>query len=1081
MEKDIITIDEQEVMTYHRQGVTGETTVLPSLEEVVDAEDLTLDDRVHSVVDFLKRPIDVINKDLQWKTSTAAGSELLPDGIALPDVFLQNPMVREKLKGFLGLKGTIKARIMLNAQKFQQGVLMPYWIPNYNNLTVKAKMVQQSLSGKSGCAHVLINCEAGTEQTLTIPYVNQNIYYNMATGQGNYGKLFLTPLIQLRSKGDSSVGVRIQMWMEDPQPQFATSAPPNINIVNSQSVSQVEEKKMHTSDSGSLNKGGGLDVARIWKSIDMKDMKPSYLSRTAANTLELMGFCKPTQTASTQRINIRPGSYMANFNGEFTGHKCALAKENQLLSMRAPAGSEEDEMAISAIVKTPTYFKTFQVKCLNNADPDLEKHVVFHDLIHPMKFVPVQPTGVFDSTFLGYVAASFGQWRGGIKYNFVVGKTGFHSGTLRVSFLPGVYDVPPSDLDPKVETWQIERCYQQTFDLRDKTEFSFTVPYAATKPYLNCIHPFDHAAASITKNNWAIGRMLVDVFIPIAAPDTVPDVVDVAVWLSGDTDMTFANPVAPCIFPFSTLNPNIVLSQSMSMNEGVDRVAGIMSDNQKINSSKPKTTYNASAYCTGEVIASTKALCSRFGPFYFPGNTTNANSLVLGPFDFADPMNDVVSTKTFDYLDYFSYLFAFYRGGVRFIMDTGFYNPANDGIYKILMRSTLNSWYPMLSNIARGSVVTTTLLPQQMSLGPSSLSLARNSLEGLIEFEVPYYNTTHITPALVKNQNIAQVQEANYPSPLITITPRYTAGTTSSVNYNPQIYRACADDFRFSYLLGPPQVVLLPTQVDSIPAQIADVSYSSAPVTRSGDNFKGLFNLDNFIIPTTGTTFRAPTQFFVWNQGSKYLTALPYNVNYIFKKVGSEVEVTTPNFPSLTGSYLWTCRPNLSFSDSATTLETLSYTQFVGPGAGYVQSFPVPCTRFTFIASTFNSNKTALNLTNQGVVPLDGNPFDLTNYLVVFQVNATATENYKAILLDLGTRVYFSRVSNGSGSYFIKVSDTQLNLLGYLAITSFATSTGFPEGVETPSLTEINPLKEARKLDSRPSKTMTPFLAFEEL
>lgn len=1059
MEKEQINIDTQELMTYNRQGIAGETSVLPSIEEIQGASDLTLDDRQHTVIDFLKRPVDVINTNLTWTSEQEQSQELIPTGIRLPGELFDNPMLREKLRGFLGIKGTIRARIMMNAQKFQQGILMAYWIPNYENMTTKAKMIQKSIQGKSGCPHITINCEGGTEQTIDIPYVNQHIFYNLATGQGNYGRLFLTPLLPLTAPTATSVGIRIQMWMEDPQPQFATSAPLYTpDYVSSQSVSQIEEKNMHPHDSGSLNKGGGLDVGRIWDAVKQGGSKPSYLSRSAANVMQLMGFQKPTQHASISRVNVRPGSYMANFNGEFMGHKCALASENEVMHMPAPAGTSEDEMALQHIIKTPTFYKNFRVNTLSSSTPSLERQVVWHDFVHPMKFVPTLPIGVLNSTFLGYVASSFAQWRGGLKYNFSVAKTGFHSGTLRVSFVPGVYDIPEGV--PNLETnpqWQLERCYQETFDLRDKTDFSFTVPFPATRPYLNCINPFDHAALAVNKRNWGTGRLVVDVFIPAVAPPTVADHFDVAVWISGDDDLTFANPIAPSVYPYSPVEPTFVQSQSFANPSETDRVQASHSTNQKCNKSRTKNSFTASAYCTGEVIASVKALCGRFGPYYMPGNLPNTTSIILAPFDFSNPLLDTTSVKMFDYIDYFSYLYAFYAGGLRFIMDSGNYNPAQEGMWKIGMRSSLNAFYPM-GTIQRASSILTSLLPAQYIQGPSSLSLARPSLEGLIEFEVPYYNLTHITPVMTADQTQLRVQESNYPLPIITLTPRYSAGVAANINYNPQIYRACADDFRFMYLLGPPQVVLLPAALDAIPIQYDNVKYSPTAVTRTDNDFAGVFGVSSFPVDTEppGQSYKPASQFLAISANNTRVWCLPTNTFYKFYQSGDNLKVTSTAWNGANDLNLWSTAPTLTYTQGeGFTIPGLVSVAVSTPNPGFTQAAPIPCINFGMLNMTENINRTSITIPNQGVA-IYGDLFTLNTYMIVFSVT---DENLleSAHLLAPQSLIEIRRKNIEGDIYGLLVVDVFGRELGYIA-TELIANVGFPEGETKNALTEAEKL-----------------------
>jgi len=1065
MEKENLNIDTQQVMTYFRQGIAGETSVLPSISEVEGAEGLSLDDRVHNLTDFLKRPFDVLKAE--WSKNSIAGTELIPTGISLPDVFFKNHMVREKLRGFLGLKGTIRAKIMINAQKFQQGALMLYWIPNYDNIKVKANMVQQSLAGKSGCGHIVINCEGGTEQTIDIPYVNQHIYYNMATNQGNYGRLFLTPLLQLAATDTATVGIRIQMWMENPQPVFATSAVP----VLSQSTSQIEEKAKHPSDSEPLTKGGGLDVGAVIGAVKQASLKPSYLSRTAANVLELVGLSKPSQTCSIHRTSLRTNSYMANYNGEFMGHKMALAADNELAAMAAPAGTTADEMLISTLVKAPTYYKTFTVKTRQANGQYGENFIVFSDLVHPLKFVPSsnQPGGVLDSTFIGYTASAFGQWRGGIKYNFTVAKTCFHSGTLRVSFLPGIYDAAPgipNSTDPEKSDYapqfQLERCYQQTYDLRELTEFSFVVPYASTRPYLACVNPYGSAAATIAKQNWASGMLVVDVFIPLVAPAAISQSLEIAVWISGADDLTFANPTAPSIYPYS---PVPVGSQSFSMDEGTDRAAAIYSTDGNMNRSTPKTELTASALCTGEVILSISALMRRFGPFYDPGIAPANSAIIAAPFDFKDPIAAAAQLVLFDYIDYFSYLYAFYRGGMRLSLDPGNSDSRYVNTWRILMRTALNNFYPE-EVIPRAQVVAPNTIPPQLLASPFANAISKPSIEGIIDVEIPYYNLTHITPVLTANQTANQVEESNYPTPLVTFMPRNGVETPNPL-VKPVLFRAASDDFRFMYMLGPPQVALLADSSNVLPIQDEPVKYTTTTIVNNGSgNFKGAFGLTNFIVPSTtpGVAYKSATQFIATNAEGDRIWLLPRNLVYRYYNdpaVNNQLNIDASYWTGGSTLRMLTGVPNFTFEQ--TNLKPSMYVAFdvIAPASGVSpQAAPVPCLTVKSAEAIISANLKTITIPNQGVITFE-QPFTLKARLLVFRSTDEETPTFlNATLLDADASVEFrlETPDESETARYLSVINFNDVLIGYIPI-NLTGNVGYPPNKSVPTLTEAEAYK----------------------
>lgn len=1036
MEKLNVNTDTQQLMTYYRQGISSSTTVLPSISEVPNARELTLSDRRHDILNFLQRPIDVFKGN--WTVGNAQNSELIPTGISFPDVLYQNPQYQEKMRGFVGFKGNIRARLIINAQKFQQGVLAAYWIPNYDNLTSKAALIRSSLSGKTGCAHVFINCEGGTEQTIDIPYVNQHTYYNSTTNQGNYGRLFLTPLLPLKSStANDFVGVRIQVWVENPQLEFATSILP----VLSNSAPQKEEESMHD-NTINMGAGSGLRLDDVIDEIKGASMKPSYLAHSAGNLMQLAGFQKPTNQTAINRTSLRTNSFMANFNGEHMAHSLSLAANNELMGMDAPAGSTADEMNITNIAKAPTYYKTFTVDPLNQ-----ENYILFVDTVHPIKFVPDR-LSILNSTFVGYVGSAFSQWRGSMKYNFVIGKTMFHSGTLRCTYIPGLYDTAIGFVpDPTNTKYQFDRCYQETFDLRDLTEFSFTCPYVSTRPFLNCVNPFTSAQSNIATRNYASGMIIVDVFIPVRAPETVTQTFEIAVFVSAGDDINFANPTAPPIYPYSPVT-NVQL-QGLSYDEDHDRVQAMQASPDIVGGGAPKMSLDASALCTGEVITSIKNLLGRFGPFYFaPAVTTAVNAYTIAPYNFQAPISSVSSTFTFDYIDYFSFIYGFTRGKVRITMDPGGSDHRTSNTWHIQMRSSLGNFYPT-GDIPRAEEKTIASFPPQLFRSPFALAISRPSIEGTVDVEVPYYSLSQITPVLVKTQSQELVEESNYPFPLVTFFP-YNANTTHQ--FQPRFYRAASDDFRFMYLLGPPQVTLLESDILSSPIQNADVIYTPQTVTRVENDFRGLFGNSSAILPfSPGTVQYDPTtQFIAVNAAANIYYCMPYNLDYSVSNSNDRVALGFTGWPLLTSAFLVNAAPVVSAGN------------FDNCWAGYAlvpattvaaQASPQPLISFSSVAITVDGSN--ISIPTQGIAVV-GLPFALTNPLLI--ANGPTQTDIRGFTLLARNRQVFIRAFLDEGT--IQVFSLTDERLGWIImdINSAAQIVGFVSNTPTFSPTNNVPL-----------------------
>lgn len=1028
MEKFDIEKQTQEVMTYYRQGVTSTTQALADMEKFEYTNTITLDDRKHDIANFLGRPIDIYQGT--WTTAQTAGSELIPQGILFPNALLANAQYQEKVRGFVGLSGVLNIRILVNPQKFQQGKIIMYYIPDYLNIPTKAKMIQASLAGRTGCPCTYINCEGGTATTLKIPYVNMHTFYNLPTNQGNFGALFVAVLLPLKSAiaGDS-LGIRIQAWLENVDLQFPTAVLPVL-------TQGFEEKEMHENTVDPQDTDKTLTLSDVITNLKDFNFKPSYLAKTTGNLLQLAGYQKPVNLSPIHKNHLMTSAYMANSNGEFMGHKLSLSAQNEAPPCSNTAGSNMDEMNIKHIAQIPTYYRTFSVKTSMN-----QGTVVWSDNVHPAKFTQVGELGVMDSTMLGYVSSPFAQWRGKIVYTFHVAKTMLHSCTLRATFVPYLY-APFADSTAIPAGIDLDRAYQKTFDFKDKSEFSVVCEQCVTRPFLNIVNPFSIAEQSISKKNYSPGVLIIDVFLPLRAPETVVQEVDIAVFISGGPDIEFANPSAPIIYPYyDATNVNV---QGLNDDEGHSRYSASNSSELFSASSIDKTPM-ASAFCTGEIITSIKSLMGRFGTYAISDELDYDTLLNIAPYDFQIPLKyaDLATRadKAFDFIDFFSFLYAFYEGQVHLIIDPGYDGTINNTTMHCLMRSSLSNYFPV-GKIPRASTNLAVTIKKQFYSSPFPKVIIKPSLEGVVNINPPNYKLTHILPVTVEEQDQNSIEESKYPFPIITL---YNFGIKNKEGskWKPTIFRACHDDFRFHYILGPPQVHFLDYEFApaNVPTQFPDVIYSNSYLTKTGGVAKGFFGLDFFINAYSLTTaIHAPNQFLALSRvNTNTIYILPEDV-YRFSWYQNQIYIATSNFITNYTAYVLNVSPTLT---GAMTRFLTAY-QTVTPISPASQAVPFPASQVSFETVTYNSTNQTIQIPSWNMtlsIAQNSNYFKLP-YPLLIATSDSANRQY--ILLGAGTNVQFT-IGDNLNSIRVFIETTQVGSL----IQSLPTSPGFPEGTPT--------------------------------
>nr|WPV63186.1 MAG: capsid protein [Wenzhou bat dicistrovirus 6] len=563
--------DVQEIVTFVDEGVIPASNALPSLTDISKGylDTVVSEDRTHSIIDFLSRPIIISSGT--WLNTNARGFQLYTANF--PEALISNVMYQEKLKGFVGLRATLCVRVQVNSQPFQQGRLMLQYFPYAQYMANRATMVNYTLTGRSGCPRTDLDLSVGTEIDLCIPYVSPHLYYNLITGQGSFGSIYLvvySPLLD----STTATGVEYTVWahLENIVLQYPTGAPiytgstPNkftlidkissaisidsikkiikdYNIFSPDTIyaqSELEFLQEHAAPSAGFGQiAEGLNTLSYIPIIGNLFTRPAWITAKIGNLLRLFGFSKPTITGIISEMRNRTSPRMANFDGSDTSHKLSLASDNAIETAPGLAGTDIDEMAINRIISIPNFWNNFSWSNTATAGT-----VLWQENITPYLIRPYSATvdNRFICTHLGYLAQCFGLWRGSIVYTFKFVKTKFHSGRVLISFIPFYY-VESTTITPDVA-----KCYKMVVDLRTSTEVTFTVPYVSSRPWMFSASLKD---TYITDNYWnsSTGSIRIQVLNELRSVSTVSSSIDVLVEINAGPDFSFANPSIPKYVP----------------------------------------------------------------------------------------------------------------------------------------------------------------------------------------------------------------------------------------------------------------------------------------------------------------------------------------------------------------------------------------------------------------------------------------------------------------------------------------------------------------------------------------------------
>lgn len=865
-------------MHFTSEGVIPSTSAVPDIVSLsTDYLSMTTrEDRVHTITDFLQRPI-VVQTGL-WSASDATETQLYTANF--PEVLIANAMYQEKLRGFVGLRATLVVKVQVNSQPFQQGRLMLQYYPYAQYMPNRVALVNSTLQGRSGCPRTDLDLSVGTEIEMRIPYVSPHVYYNLITGQGSFGAIYLVVYSQLRDQVSGTGSVEYTVWahLEDVDVQYPTGAniftgsAPNFvsesqklasgnftqkdaynlyskslfekkpDKIFAQVASELKQLKDNASPSVGIGQiSEGLSTLSKIPILGNMFTKPAWISSAAANIFKILGFSKPTIQGLPCESRLRSQVRMANFDGADSSHKLALSSTNEIETKAGLSGTSADEMDLSHVLSIPNFWDRFTW-----ATSDLTGAILWDNFVTPVKIKNYSSTITdrFRCTHMGFVANTHGYWRGSIVYTFKFVKTIFHSGRLRISFIPFYYNTTISTGVPDVSKTQ-----KVIVDLRTSTEVSFTVPYISSRPWMYSIRP--ESAWLGTNNalmyNAVTGIVRVEVLNQLVAANNVFQSIDTIVEVNGGPDLTFAAPTAPSYVPYAgaftlletkkeeqehkqeydnNTMDNRIRSQMMGENEAIPRNEAQHGVHPApIDTHVIQANWSPEAHCIGEKIMSIRQLMKRFGRF-FAVNITDAtvnNGVLIAPYAVPSPVTTVAGVKTLTMFEYYYYIYAFWRGGMRVKMNVMDVNI-------VVTNSKVHSgfWYVNMTNSIQDAFNTligkfTAGLPVQLvnindngvnNMG-SSQQVMLPTIEGMIEVEAPYYNVSHISPATIYDSATVapllttDVLKGHQPPVILNYTMQnsggYVAPGTQSVLT--QFWRAPSDDFSMMYLVGVPPLV----------------------------------------------------------------------------------------------------------------------------------------------------------------------------------------------------------------------------------------------------------------------------------
>jgi hypothetical protein len=785
------------------KNISSASKILPTFIDRL-VYDSSSDLLQQDIISFLGKPV-IMNQGVLTTTdtySTFTGTRV-PGGPVI-----SNSVYFDKIKGFLGFRATMVFRIVVNANRFQQGRYMLLFTPLGGANTQSAKTNiwindhHATLVQRTTLPHVEFDLCCDTEATMRIPYNSVMNFYPFSQTIGlDWGIMQVAPYVPLSAvSGNTTASYTVYLHFEDVQ--MVSAAIPQSGRFTFSKKSRKSDTEVEQDSIGVGPISSSLikvrDAASILSNVPLLSSYASGVSWFAdigAAAAKVFGWSKPVVLEKSTRVTQNYLPYIANTDGPDMSFPLSLSYENSVGTACGFSGTDVDEMDFKFLCTIPVWNQTtiwdtaYAVDTLLIAFGVCPKNNTITTTVNTATLVHYSP--------LQFVASHFAYWRGSMVYKLKFVKTEFHSGRLLVSFNPYENNVNSSVI-PTNDTSSF--CHRQIIDIREANEFTFVIPYISTSPYrVNILNDVD----SIT------GNFAVRVLDKLVAPATVSQSISIIVEICAGPDIEFAVPSQNVFSYYQGAIP-----QSGNVFSSVQQGSTVCSNlDTTIGSSLIKSDGAVnSLHCIGEKISSFRALLKLPTQLIFTAAPTAANYLDILPFAIdTGTIVGAVNTAPRVANDLYSRIASCYvysRGGCRI---------------KFIDNAAVTVATPIAVWIDSRSAATTTVRGSTLTWSATnssgtSFATDRNNMPTVYyrpgysgEVQVPQYSRYHsrLNSDCVANATNPYSNAGTDYAPTVAVT----RNSVPLAVVDTAAYRSISDDGNFgSFLSIPPMVAIAVTQ-----------------------------------------------------------------------------------------------------------------------------------------------------------------------------------------------------------------------------------------------------------------------------
>lgn len=614
----------------------GITAHLPLAKELYDSSSTNF---YQDIKTFLAKPVMIRQGNLS--TSDSSGTQI-SGLINLPaDIFNVLDLAKDKVRGFLGFRASIKIRIQINANRFQQGRYMLIHYPscgmNYTISKASDKWASHhsTLTSRTQLCKVELDLACDTEATITIPFVSTMNFFpliDMASNiYGQYSLLSLWPYSPLVAPSGSTT-VSYTIWGSFDDIELIGPAAPQsgrLNFSISKKGKSPSEAEQRSADIGPIT-STLLKVSNIASLFSGIPFVSDYATATAwfterlSNAANVFGWSKPVNLMAANRITHETAPWFCNVDAPDQSLVLGASYKNTVGVMPGFSGTDIDEMDFSFFNTIPCWDSTVSWTTSNVATTE-----IFSSYVAPLSHVSgrtVSGAIIYDFKPFEFTSSQFSYWRGSMVYKIKMVKTEFHSGRLAFAFFPfdGNFTEPSSSFALSAYV------HREIIDVREANEVTFSIPFISSSPWKPSI--LGSVGESYT------GVFKIYVVDPLVAPSTVSSTVTLLIERSAGPDFRLAMPISCAQTPVFGLAPQ---SGKLSFDKAVSNPSPSTNaceyTSGTLGGAKPADAEGVNELaCVGESVTSWRTLLKQFNILPWQAGYPTAN-LFLNVKPFAIP------------------------------------------------------------------------------------------------------------------------------------------------------------------------------------------------------------------------------------------------------------------------------------------------------------------------------------------------------------------------------------------------------------------------------------------------------------